>query len=225
MALLFLGRRKKGKGSAIEERSTTSSAGGGAAAYETRKAVDEYLQFHFGADSDILPYANGPKVRPLDVTTSRHRIPHATVPVLLSPLAMQIANSPSPLRLDAMHPQEALRFPARCAQLCEKHCKALRDFTGEGGETLALDVGCAVGGAAFELARVFDNVLGIDYSQAFVDAAKVRRDLPPGIATSSREVTSPTCKRSGFRRSPSRIAPMQHCLLAFLPMSLSIPLP
>ena len=72
-----------------------------------------------------------------------------------------------------MHPQEALRFPARCAQLCEKHCKALRDFTGEGGETLALDVGCAVGGAAFELARVFDNVLGIDYSQAFVDAAKV----------------------------------------------------
>ena len=72
-----------------------------------------------------------------------------------------------------MRPQEALRFPARCAQLCEKHCKALRDFTGEGGETLALDVGCAVGGAAFELARVFDNVLGIDYSQAFVDAAKV----------------------------------------------------
>ena len=78
-----------------------------------------------------------------------------------------------PLRRVAMHPQEALRFPARCAQLCEKHCKALRDFTGEGGETLALDVGCAVGGAAFELARVFDNVLGIDYSQAFVDAAKV----------------------------------------------------
>ena len=61
-ALLFLTRRKKGKDSVIEERSTTSSAGGGAAAYETRKAVDEYLQFHFGADSDILPYANGPKV-------------------------------------------------------------------------------------------------------------------------------------------------------------------
>ena len=61
-ALLFLARRKKGKDSVIEERSTTSSAGGGAAAYETRKAVDEYLQFHFGADSDILPYANGPKV-------------------------------------------------------------------------------------------------------------------------------------------------------------------
>jgi hypothetical protein len=53
-----LGRRD----ASLEERSTTSSAGGGAAAYETRKAVDEYLQFHFGAASDILPYAAGPKV-------------------------------------------------------------------------------------------------------------------------------------------------------------------
>ncbi len=47
----------------IEERSTTSSVGGGAAAYETRKAVDEYLQFHFGQDADVLPYAAGPQVR------------------------------------------------------------------------------------------------------------------------------------------------------------------
>ena len=60
--LLFLLLRRKRGGSSLEERSTTSSAGGGAAAYETRKAVDEYLQFHFGADSDILPYPNGPKV-------------------------------------------------------------------------------------------------------------------------------------------------------------------
>ncbi len=69
--------------------------------------------------------------------------------------------------------QDALRFPARCAALCERHCRALLDFTGEAGETLALDVGCAVGGATFELARSFQNVIGIDYSQAFVDAAKV----------------------------------------------------
>ena len=121
---------KKRKGSSLEERSTTSSAGGGAAAYETRKAVDEYLQFHFGADDDIMPYPKGPK--------------------------------------------EALNFTARLAQLCEKHCKALQDIDGEGGETLALDVGCAVGGATFELARCFQNALGIDYSHAFVDAAKVR---------------------------------------------------
>lgn len=39
--------------------------------------------------------------------------------------------------------------------------------------TVAIDVGCAVGGASFELARSFDRVIGIDYSHAFVNAAKV----------------------------------------------------
>lgn len=43
-------------------RSTTSSAGGGTAAYETRRAVDEYLQFHYGRPEEILPYEVGPKV-------------------------------------------------------------------------------------------------------------------------------------------------------------------
>ena len=36
----------------------------------------------------------------------------------------------------------------------------------------ALDVGCAVGGAVFELARTFESVTGVDYSAAFVGAAK-----------------------------------------------------
>ncbi|KAJ9510921.1 hypothetical protein QJQ45_027851 [Haematococcus lacustris] len=43
---------------------------------------------------------------------------------------------------------------------------------GERGDTLALDVGCAVGGASMELARAFTDVLGIDYSHAFVAAAQ-----------------------------------------------------
>jgi 2-polyprenyl-3-methyl-5-hydroxy-6-metoxy-1,4-benzoquinol methylase len=45
--------------------------------------------------------------------------------------------------------------------------------TGERGDAMALDLGCAVGGAAFELARAFPAVLGIDYSHAFVEAAQV----------------------------------------------------
>ena len=32
----------------------------------------------------------------------------------------------------------------------------------------ALDVGCAVGRSSFELARSFDEVVGIDFSSAFV---------------------------------------------------------
>lgn len=33
----------------------------------------------------------------------------------------------------------------------------------------ALDIGCAVGRSTFELAKHFENVVGIDFSQAFVD--------------------------------------------------------
>ncbi len=35
-----------------------------------------------------------------------------------------------------------------------------------------LDLGCAVGRASFELARSFEQVLGLDYSDAFIDAAR-----------------------------------------------------
>ena len=36
----------------------------------------------------------------------------------------------------------------------------------------ALDLGCAVGRSTFELARTFDSVIGLDYSDAFIDAAE-----------------------------------------------------
>jgi putative 4-mercaptohistidine N1-methyltranferase len=35
----------------------------------------------------------------------------------------------------------------------------------------ALDVGCAVGASSFVLGKYFGNVLGVDYSQSFIDAA------------------------------------------------------
>lgn len=53
-------RRRRSAGG----RSTTSAAGGGSAAYETAKAVDEYLQMHFASADDIFPYADAPRVRP-----------------------------------------------------------------------------------------------------------------------------------------------------------------
>jgi 2-polyprenyl-3-methyl-5-hydroxy-6-metoxy-1,4-benzoquinol methylase len=37
---------------------------------------------------------------------------------------------------------------------------------------LALDVGCAVGGATFELSRAFTSCLGVDFSHAFIEAAQ-----------------------------------------------------
>uniref|UniRef100_A0A061QMJ7 Methyltransferase type 11 domain-containing protein n=1 Tax=Tetraselmis sp. GSL018 TaxID=582737 RepID=A0A061QMJ7_9CHLO len=112
--------------------STTGSTGG-VALYETKKAVNEYLQFHFGSEKDILPYEFGP--------------------------------------------QSALGFTSRCAILCERYCEALKDFNGESDPPSALDVGCAVGGASFELAKSFEMVVGLDYSQHFVDAAEKMKTL------------------------------------------------
>jgi len=45
----------------------------------------------------------------------------------------------------------------------------------------ALDVGCAVGRSAFELSKIADEVVGIDFSRSFVDAAEaLRRGETPG---------------------------------------------
>lgn len=58
-------------------------------------------------------------------------------------------------------PAEALEFPARI----------VAHFTpGEVGR--ALDLGCAVGRSSFELSRTTAEVVGIDYSHAFIAAAK-----------------------------------------------------
>ena len=69
-----------------------------------------------------------------------------------------------------------MNFCERCALLVERHCAALKDFTGEREDPIALDIGCAVGGATFELTKCgFKDVLGIDYSRAFVRAADTMR--------------------------------------------------
>lgn len=61
-------------------------------------------------------------------------------------------------------PKDALNFPARVVT--------------EGVDTLslpnkarALDVGCSVGRTSFELARYCEQVIGIDYSEAFINTA------------------------------------------------------
>ncbi len=66
-------------------------------------------------------------------------------------------------------PKHALEFPKRCVT-------ELVDFKGQ----KALDLGCSVGRSSFELTKHFDSVTGIDFSQAFIDAAneiKVKKSL------------------------------------------------
>jgi len=58
-------------------------------------------------------------------------------------------------------------YPEKCARLClelmENNGKAKRK---------ALDLGCAVGRTSFELAREFDEVIGVDLSARFIECAK-----------------------------------------------------
>lgn len=62
-------------------------------------------------------------------------------------------------------PQSALNYPERCVSECFDHA-ALP------GHGRGLDIGCAVGRSSFALARHCSEVIGIDYSGAFVRAAQ-----------------------------------------------------
>ena len=70
----------------------------------------------------------------------------------------------------AFGPKDAVEFPLRCAQWL---LDAAREYGVPTGT--ALDIGCAVGRASFELARVYQKVLGVDLSRAFIAAADTLR--------------------------------------------------
>jgi putative 4-mercaptohistidine N1-methyltranferase len=66
-------------------------------------------------------------------------------------------------------PKDALGFAVRSVT-------KLLDETRVGAEARALDLGCAVGRSCYELARVCVDVLGVDHSQNFIQAATCIRD-------------------------------------------------
>jgi putative 4-mercaptohistidine N1-methyltranferase len=66
-------------------------------------------------------------------------------------------------------PREALGYPVRCVSEC-------LDVARLPAQARALDLGCAVGRSTFELARHCVEVIGIDYSQRFIEAAQTLRD-------------------------------------------------
>ena len=67
-------------------------------------------------------------------------------------------------------PRDALDFAVRCVTECA-HPDTLP------ANPRALDLGCAVGRSSFELSRHCDDVVGIDYSHRFIEAAKtLQRD-------------------------------------------------
>lgn len=72
---------------------------------------------------------------------------------------------------------DALNFPQRCALEGPDFARLTVEMKATAPETSppglrALDLGCAVGRSSFELTRHCAEVIGIDYSQRFIDAAR-----------------------------------------------------
>lgn len=57
-------------------------------------------------------------------------------------------------------------YPAKCAQIA-------LDIMKDKPKTKAFDIGCAIGRSTFELAREFDEVVGVDFSARFIQEADV----------------------------------------------------
>eukprot|EP00934_Nitzschia_sp_Nitz4_P006520 Nitzschia sp. Nitz4//scaffold25_size161228//36694//39737//NITZ4_002420-RA/size161228-augustus-gene-0.124-mRNA-1//-1//CDS//3329544556//6510//frame0 len=76
-----------------------------------------------------------------------------------------VSEGVDPILAHANSPMHGVGFPQRVAQLL----KALKP---EETNNHALDMGCAVGGASFELAKSFDKVDAFDFSENFVEYAK-----------------------------------------------------
>ena len=138
-------------------RSTTAS---GSTVYESARATDEYLQFHFAPPDEILPYNDAPR--------------------------------------------SGLDFLPRLARTCADHAGS--------SSARALDVGCAVGRASFELSRYFDETVGVDFSHAFVAAATemAANGSAPYEAVIEAEVT--TCARA--RRPCALLYRLLRCCVA-----------
>ncbi len=66
-------------------------------------------------------------------------------------------------------PRNSLEYPARCVS-------ELLDLRSLPSGARALDLGCAVGRSSFELARYCSEVLGIDYSNRFIQAARTLQE-------------------------------------------------
>lgn len=100
----------------------------------------------------------------------------------------------------------ATQFPKRCADLVNEWASRI-------GLTRyrALDIGCAVGGASFELAKTFDDVTAVDISQKFIETANLLKKngeltfdlIEEGQITSSQRVRIDDVSRGNveFRRA------------------------
>ncbi len=102
-------------------------------------------------------------------------------------------------------PDEVLPWPEGprgALGFAERTVSELADFTRQ--PATGLDLGCAVGRSSFELAQRGLDVLGIDFSQRFVDAATT---LASGEALAYRRLDEGTAATELVARAPAFIPP------------------
>lgn len=63
-------------------------------------------------------------------------------------------------------------FPKKCADICGNFFQSQLEKTGLSLKR-GLDIGCAVGRSTFEMCNFLEEVVGIDYSQSFVDTCNI----------------------------------------------------
>jgi putative 4-mercaptohistidine N1-methyltranferase len=80
----------------------------------------------------------------------------------------------SPILPHSNIPTHGLRFPQRVANL-------LATLEPTHTNNRALDIGCAVGGSSFELAKTFKSVDAFDFSSSFITAAQQMQQCPENV--------------------------------------------
>lgn len=100
----------------------------------------------------------------------------------------------------ASGPRDALDYAVRCVSEC-------LDTTSLSHESRALDVGCAVGRSTFELARHCGEVIGVDYSQRFIEAARALAECGavPYLRADEGALTTPLVARVPEGVAPERV--------------------
>ncbi|TMW64271.1 hypothetical protein Poli38472_012893 [Pythium oligandrum] len=142
------------KAAASAVRSTTAS---GSVVYESERAVNEYLQFHYGDPKEVVPYS--------------------------------------------FAPVDALNFLPLTVEECARHVQPNQ-------RGRALDIGCAVGRATFELSKHFNEAIGIDFSHHFADAAtamKERKEMGY-VAQIQGDITEARIARLPDGANPERVS-------------------
>jgi putative 4-mercaptohistidine N1-methyltranferase len=98
-------------------------------------------------------------------------------------------------------PHDALDYAVRCVSEC-------LDVARLPAQARSLDLGCAVGRSSFEFARHCEEVIGIDFSQRFIRAAQILRDVGelPYERSDEGELSTPLVARRPAEIDGPRVA-------------------